>query len=218
MPRRLDRSLDIDRRGPLEVPVPPLPRRVDSPRPIPARPPALPSPSRPEVDLAPEIPLDIGVMEIHLNRAPSWRRVLAWLVDGLALGLFTAALIHLAIGGIRVFQSSESGPDWLLEIGAKNYRLIASLAGVTVLATFVYLTLGHALMGATLGKQLLGIRVTARNGLRPTLLRSIVRSVIALVTLFALGLGPLMVLFTRSGRALHDFLAGTYVVKRPPPS
>jgi uncharacterized RDD family membrane protein YckC len=29
------------------------------------------------------------------------------------------------------------------------------------------------------------------------------------------GLGVLLALFTRSGRALHDFLAGTWVVVRP---
>jgi resuscitation-promoting factor RpfA len=242
-PQRLDRSLNLDRRGPVEAPAFPLPRPTGIESPAPPRQvepqkgvatrldprrttapravaPAVAKPPQrqPEIDLAAEIPLDVGAMEIHLNRAPSWKRVSAWLVDGAIMGAFTGTLTHLAIGGTRALSSSAKGPDWFLDIASRDSRLLVSLGIVTALATFVYLTLGHALMGATLGKQLMGIRVIARNGHRPTLLRSAIRSTISIATLLVLGLGPLLSLFTRSGRALHDFLTGTYVVKRPPPS
>jgi uncharacterized RDD family membrane protein YckC len=153
-------------------------------------------------------------MEIHLFRAPSVRRVAAWATDGIALGCFGAALVRLVAGALRDAGPPEWGLDWALALAARNAHLFASLAIVFGLAVFVYLTLSHALMGATFGKRLMGIRVVGRDGRSPSLTRSAVRSAVALGSAAVLGLGPLLALFTRSGRALHDFLAGTYVVRR----
>ncbi len=179
----------------------------------------VPAPRRSEVvgsaDAVPDIPLDVGAMEIHLRRAPSWKRASAWGVDGAALALFGVALVRLAAGAVRAIGSPEAGLDWALAFTAGNAKLLASLVTVEVLGAFVYLTLSHALMGATFGKRLFRIRVVARDGRPPTLARSAARSAVALAFAAALGLGPLLALFTRSGRALHDFLAGTYVVELP---
>ncbi len=230
-PQPLDRTLDIDRRDPVAARGPSPTQRPELLRPFSSTtPPPLPATrgerqgeglaeregpeSRPG-DPSPDIRLDVGAMEIHLRRAPSWKRATAWAVDGVALGLFGAALIRLAAGATRAVASPQPGLDGALELAAQNARLFASLAAVLALASFVYLTLGHALMGATFGKRLLRIRVVARDGKPPTLARSAARSAVALASLLALGLGPLLALFTRSGRALHDFLAGTYVVELP---
>jgi len=79
----------------------------------------------------------------------------------------------------------------------------------------VYATLGGALGGATPGKRLLGLRVVARDGRPPSWGRSLARALLALASAAFLGLGFLLALFTRSGRALHDLLAGTWVVATP---
>ena len=97
--------------------------------------------------------------------------------------------------------------------GSRHHRPV--FAGVLVLFT-VYQILAHALAGATLGKRLLGLRVVGPDGRRPGLGRSAdpgrrwrpSRSSL-------LGLGVLLALFTRSGRALHDLLARTWVVEAP---
>ncbi len=69
--------------------------------------------------------------------------------------------------------------------------------------------------GQTLGKRLLGLRIVATDGGRPSLLRCAIRSALSLVSLGLLGLGFLLALFNRSGRSLHDLLAGTWVVEAP---
>jgi resuscitation-promoting factor RpfA len=81
----------------------------------------------------------------------------------------------------------------------------------------VYLALATALMGASVGKWMTGLRVVGPGGRRSSPRRAAARAVLAVLSVGLLGLGVLLALFTRSGRALHDFLAGTWVVLRPGP-
>lgn len=140
----------------------------------------------------PGVPGDLTVVR---RRAGTGRRVLAWLVDGVPFGL--AALGLLA---------------WL---GADGPALVLQLLAVVGLASFAYQTLAHALVGATLGKRLLRLQVVGPDGRRPGPGRSALRALVAVAGVAALGVGPLLALFTLSGRALHDLAAGTTVVDAP---
>jgi uncharacterized RDD family membrane protein YckC len=130
-----------------------------------------------------------------LRRGGSGRRVLAWLVDGVPFGLAAAGLLA-----------------WL---GAGDPRLVLQLLAVVGLASFTYQTLAHALLGATLGKRLVRLRVVGPDGQRPGPGRAALRAALAVAGVAALGIGPLLALFTLSGRALHDLVAGTTVVDAP---
>ncbi len=130
-----------------------------------------------------------------VRRAGSGRRALAWLVDG---GPFFLAALGLL--------------SWL---GADEPRLVLQLLAVVGLASFAYQTLAHGLLGATAGKRLLGLRVVGPDGLRPGPGRSALRALVAVAGVAALGVGPLLALFTLSGRGLHDLVAGTTVVDAP---
>ncbi len=130
-----------------------------------------------------------------MRRGGSGRRALAWLVDGVPFGLAAVGLVA-----------------WL---GAGDLRLVLQLLAVVGLASFAYQTLSHALLGATLGKRLLGLQVVGPDGDRPGPGRSALRAALAVAGVAALGVGPLLALFTLSGRALHDLLAGTTVVDAP---
>jgi len=132
---------------------------------------------------------------LTLRRGGSGRRVGAWLVDGVPFGLAAAGLVA-----------------WL---GADDVRLVAQLLAVVGLSAFTYQTLSHGLLGATLGKRLLGLRVVGPDGQRPGPGRSALRAAAALAGVALLGVGPLLALFTLSGRALHDLAAGTTVVDAP---
>lgn len=132
---------------------------------------------------------------LTLRRGGSGRRALAWLVDGLPFGLAAIGLVA-----------------WL---GADDVRLVAQLLAVVGLASFAYQTLAHGLLGATLGKRLLGLRVVGPDGRRPGPGRSALRAGLAVAGVALLGVGPLLALFTLSGRALHDLVAGTTVVDAP---
>jgi uncharacterized RDD family membrane protein YckC len=143
---------------------------------------------------APPPAAEPGIVE--LRRAGSGRRALAWAVDGLPFGLAGAGLI--------------------VGLDASDPALAAQLAAVVGLSSFAYQALAHALVGATLGKRLLGLRVVGPDGRRPGPGRSALRAAVAVLGTTLLGAGPLLALFTRSGRALHDLVAGTAVVVDAP--
>ncbi|HSN92100.1 MAG TPA: RDD family protein, partial [Anaeromyxobacteraceae bacterium] len=148
----------------------------------------------------------------RFRRPPTWKRALAWLADAVplvALGVVLGSLLFADA------PPPDQGILGLLDFVAREGAIVVPLAAFLTLAALVYFTLGHALMGATVGKALLGLRLVGPDGERPTLARSVGRSAAALLSLALFGLGSLLALFTRSGRALHDYVAGTWVVERP---
>lgn len=149
---------------------------------------------------------------VALRRPPSWRRAAAWAVDGLPFAAFGT---WLAGALARPGPEAASSLEGLLDLLVRDGVIVLSVALFVAVAAGVYATLAHALAGATLGKRLLRLRVAGPGGARPTLGRSAVRSLAALLSFTALGLGFLAALFTRSGRALHDVLSGTWVVEAP---
>jgi uncharacterized RDD family membrane protein YckC len=131
---------------------------------------------------------------IELRRARAWKRVAAWALDGFPFALLAGWLA-----------------SWL---GADLQLLVPALAALA-LAGMVYLLLCTWLLGATFGKRATGLRVVGPDGARPGLGRSARRAVATLLGVALVGIGPLVALFTRSGRALHDFAADTAVVEAP---
>jgi uncharacterized RDD family membrane protein YckC len=158
----------------------------------------------------------VEALEVHVERAPTWRRVLAWVLDA---GPFAAG--GFALASFLVREATPSRPGAPLELEAlfdlvlRERAIVASSVAATVLCLAVYATLAHALGGATLGKRVLGIRVIGPDGAPPSPARSGIRTALALLSAGLLGLGFVLALFTRSGRALHDFLARTWVVNAP---
>lgn len=156
---------------------------------------------------------DVDALEIHVQRPPSWRRAAAWTVDA-------APFLAAGVAGGRSFLRAAApapGGDVtaLLDLAAREQGIVLSLSAAVAIALAAYATLAHLLAGATLGKWLLGLRVVGPDGARPSPARSAARSALAIVSAALLGLGFLLALFTRSGRALHDLVARTWVVKAP---
>jgi uncharacterized RDD family membrane protein YckC len=175
----------------------------------------VPEPPAPEPDLDLDLDLepDVDAIEVHLERAPAWRRVAAWAVDLALLGLFLALLLGPVVS--RSDLPLVAGLDELYEALTRRRGVLLPAATVALVAAFAYQWLGLALMGATPGKRLLRLRVVGPDGRRPSPGRSALRAALTIPSLLVLGLGPLLALFTRSGRALHDFGARTYVVRVP---
>ena len=73
---------------------------------------------------------------------------------------------------------------------------------------FAYLAGSVALAGRTIGKGLVGLRVQAPDGAKPSAPRAAVRA-IAFPFSFVLGLGFVPAVLGRRRRALHDLVAGT---------
>lgn len=164
-------------------------------------------------DVAEVAAVAVRPAEVHLRRPATWRRAGAWAIDA---GPLVAGVVYLGVSLLAPTGSGvAAGLDGLLDLLAREKDVVLSLVALLALALAVYATLAHALAGATLGKWILGLRVVGPGGRRPSLARSAVRSGLAAASFALLGLGFLLALFTRSGRALHDLLARTWVVEAP---
>lgn len=125
-----------------------------------------------------------------------WRRFAAYYVDGIVV-MVAAVLILLP------FMFNES---------------LAMIGGVVAVVFYLgYFPVMHSTaLQATVGKLLLGVKVTDRDGNRISIGRSLGRflGMIFVSSLLTLGVGYLIAGATERRQALHDMIAGTLVVRR----
>lgn len=128
------------------------------------------------------------------------RRVLAYLLDALVIGLILLALrLLVATATLLTF-----GLLWPLKV------FIIPL-GVAI--CYHSLQIGGP-ASATLGMRVFDLRVHATVGGRPTLMQAFLQTLCFYATLgFTGGLLMLVPLFNQQRRGLHDFLAGTVVLR-----
>jgi uncharacterized RDD family membrane protein YckC len=156
-------------------------------------------------NLAEEVaPTELG----SLRKAGFWLRGVAFLVDVILvalLGTGGAILVDLAVqtGGM-ISSAPEAGLEWL------DTTATSLLA---VLMALCYFTLFVGLRGQTPGKMLLGLKIIRTTGEEVGYGRALVRWIGQCLGLLPLGLGFLLVAFSRRKQALHDKIAGTDVVR-----
>ncbi|MCA9694878.1 MAG: RDD family protein [Nannocystaceae bacterium] len=156
-----------------------------------------------------------GATLVPVRVAGFWRRTLALAIDGLVL-LLTAGPLHAAV-------LHFTGQPWppmrlsLLQAGllfASADPLPALLWALPFLAmAALYVVLFTVLKGQTLGQRLARVHVVNRSGERPGILAATLRVFGIGAGLVPVGLGGLWIAFDREKRALHDHVAGTYVVR-----
>ena len=137
-------------------------------------------------------------------RAPFSLRCGALLIDYIIIVGVLALTTLLA----RVFADGRRGSAFVLTAG------YIATAGVAFLNFVVLANLG----GRTLGKWMAGLRIERKDGEPLSVRRALLRHLVGYpLTLLTLGLGFLVSAFDPQGRALHDWLAGTVVVRSRPP-
>ena len=133
-------------------------------------------------------------------------RLLAGLLD---LALVLAAQAVLLSPGLLYWRGRELPADVPYVPIALSLALVPLALGVGAL----YYVYCWGARGATLGQRLLGLEVEGEDGSRPPgLSRAFLRLLGYGLSACLFGIGFLMIAF--SGRALHDRIAGTRVVKR----
>lgn len=108
-------------------------------------------------------------------------------------------------------EAGKAAPDIGLLL-----RFNAVLLGPLLLLRMLYTGAFHAIVGATPGKLAFGLRLVALDGRAPSPGRVVLRTLLETLTLATLGLGFGVMMLAGDGRALHDLLAGTRVVRRSP--
>ena len=134
-------------------------------------------------------------------RAPFSLRCGALLIDyTLVVGLVAFSTLLARLFGEGARDTSEAALTF-------GYFAAAAVAALNFLVLPVF-------TGRTLGKWATGLRVELRDGDPLTFPRALVRHTVGyLLSLLTLGVGFLVAAFSRDGRALHDLLAGTVVVR-----
>jgi uncharacterized RDD family membrane protein YckC len=175
-----------------------------APSPKPLAPPVMPAPEA-DVTLAPE-----------LEPAPFFRRAIAFLVDCGILFLPLLLLFFLGVLSIWVptwfrHESAQAvSEQWALLM--RNARTMAIMLAVG--CGWLYAAWWESSeRQATIGKRWMGLRVVDDRGERLSFLQASGRYAAKYVSALPCFLGFIMALFSSRGRALHDRLAGTCVVR-----
>lgn len=128
-------------------------------------------------------------------------RFLAVLIDSLIVWVVQAGvffLLGLALGNVL----------------GKDNPLLVLLMGIVVLGIIVgYYVFYQAKTGQTLGKKVLSLKVVNETGQTPGAGKFFLREIIGKLLSSILMIGYLIAIFDKRKQALHDKIAGTFVIK-----
>lgn len=153
---------------------------------------AVSTPYRPEkekiVDFAPE-----------RLRAPFFLRCAAIAIDYMILIIFPVAWLLIS----KLVSESASG---------------ISISGITwftgIVLTLMNLVVLPLWRGQTVGKMITGLTILKMDGTRIGMRELLLRNILGYgITVLTVGLGFLIAAINKSGRALHDLIGGTIVVR-----
>lgn len=137
-----------------------------------------------------------------------WRRVIAWLIDGLILSPLFAVLYLLVVGSSAVPLAMQPG-------GMAPFRVFAALWSGWVVVSWLYYALCEcSAWQATPGKLTLGLGVTDEYGRRIGFGRATGRFFGKFLSSFILDIGYMLAGWTERKQALHDSMAGCCVVRK----
>jgi uncharacterized RDD family membrane protein YckC len=151
---------------------------------------------------------------VRVRAAGFSRRLAAAIIDlALILAVSIAVTLSAALAlGVHLPTAKEFGPDFLMAGLLDRNPMAAGAFGLLFGLSALYQIYLGGVLGQTLGKRLLGLRVISSRGEAPGPLVGAVRFLTMVLSLALAGLGFLWCIFDRERRALHDHLSGTYVI------
>ena len=137
-----------------------------------------------------------------------WYRVLAHIIDSL-LSACVFFPLGLVVGVI--ITASGQNPNSTTMIFARLGE-----NGISILVTWLYFAICESSSWqGTVGKKVLGLRVTDLNGNQISFGTATGRHFAKILSTLLLGIGFIMVAFTEQKQGLHDQIAGTLVLRGP---
>ena len=126
------------------------------------------------------------------------KRFVAYMID-IVIIMFSASIVAIVLFFVLSFSSEEA---------------VGQMVMVVYFIVYVsyFILMESSVKQATLGKRLFKIKVINENGTRLSLINSLGRTLGRLLSGAIMGLGYVMILFTKDKQGLHDKLAKTYVV------
>jgi uncharacterized RDD family membrane protein YckC len=166
---------------------------------------ASPSPTCPACE-RPLVPVEIAGL---------WRRVLGGAIDVAILAVTAGPIawgLHRLLDPVPLAPDAR-GLDLALTLFAADFGTLLLRAGPLLVLIGLYFMFTISWLGHTYGQRLLSMRIIDRRGHRPSVLTAGVRAIAQLVGLIPAALGTLWIAFDSERRAVHDLVAGTYVVR-----
>lgn len=158
---------------------------------------------------------------MNTNYAGFWLRFVAVIIDGIILGAvqFVAIMPVLGIMGIGIADNMENFDSSDQAEAMSMMGSMMAMAGVAQIVFLVIQTLYYSLMEssnyqASVGKMVLGLKVTDIAGNKLDFTKALVRNLCKIISSMILLIGYLMAAFTEKKQALHDMIANTLVVKK----
>jgi uncharacterized RDD family membrane protein YckC len=153
--------------------------------------------------------------EERQERANFGRRLAGFLIDVVPITLLIAAVFYQFLGFDETLQRflRRAADDFNARIEFISQRNQIRDLSFVVYILYCAILEGSVLQG-TIGKRLVGIRVTNDQGQSLTVVRSFARNLAKFVSVLPVGLGFFWALGKRK-QAWHDLIAGTLVVKKP---
>jgi uncharacterized RDD family membrane protein YckC len=148
-----------------------------------------------------------------------WERVVAYLIDGLILGIpfgiVVIALIFMFGGfGVMLHRSQMDSRAAAAFIAPMFMTFFLGMIFFVLLQWLYFAGLESSVRQATIGKSVMSLRVTNLEGSRLSFGHATGRFFAKIVSgMVPLAIGYIMAAFTERKQALHDLIAGTLVLK-----
>lgn len=163
-----------------------------------------------------ETTLDSPVNSSTTSYAGFWIRFVAYIIDAIILSIvnFVIVMPFLAALGFSAFNINSMNEDQVAEMMAYLTGAGLVIQGAQLVVGLLYFALmeSSAKQG-TIGKIALGLKVTDTAGARINFGQAALRYLGKIVSVMTLLIGFIIAAFHAKKQALHDMIAGTYVVK-----
>lgn len=139
-----------------------------------------------------------------------WKRVAAYVIDGLVVGI-AGGIMGAIVGGVigALFSAGSDG----FGSGFIIIQVVSNLVSIALAAAY-YAGFHASTSQATLGKMAVGIKVVRTDGSRISVARGVGRYFATILSSLILGIGFLMAAFTERKQGLHDMICDTLVVDK----
>ncbi len=148
--------------------------------------------------------------------APVRRRFVAWIIDLFFIWILFIPIMNVAqyFLPMDAIEQAALNPAALQALPPEAFHRVVAFQVACNGLLALYITGFLAAHGKTPGKSIMRLMVVDENGAKPTLSKALLRTIAFILCLNFLF--PLLYIFVHpQRRALHDLVAGTYVVEAP---
>lgn len=136
-----------------------------------------------------------------------------FLARAMAMVMDLLIIIVLQVGCLVIPIAALLQGEFSIQMILGSFFICVVLVFLSPFLALLYFVLLHGSLGQTLGKMLMGVCVVSSDGNKITVGVAFLRAIGFLFSVIPCGLGLLWVLADRQGRAWHDHLAMTRVIR-----